>query len=184
VIEQHKYERIDKGVKRPKRSKVENETRMVARTKAGQFVTKYTEEQRQAAVTEAVQGLEVGIPPEDIASKHGIPRSTLYSWLIGNDVAAEARSRFFHYQIGQQLEAMALAQSPLDLARARDLRRAWAETAAVRDHHSYGQKTHVTVEQVGDLAEKLRRARERVIEGDAVRVEHNPVTLLPQATDK
>jgi hypothetical protein len=30
----------------------------------------------------------------------------------------------------------------------------------------YGQRTHVTVEQVGDLADKLRRARERVIEGE------------------
>jgi hypothetical protein len=32
----------------------------------------------------------------------------------------------------------------------------------------YGQRTHVTVEQVGDLADKLRRARERVIEHDPV----------------
>lgn len=34
------------------------------------------------------------------------------------------------------------------------------------DPESFGQRTHVTVENVGDLADRLRRARERVIEGE------------------
>lgn len=167
-MKQHKYERIDKGVKRPrvKRSEVEKETRMLARSSLGRYVTKYTAEQRNAALTEAVHSMEIGIPPEDVAKKHGIPTSTLYSWLISNEVAQESRSRFFHFEISQQLEAMSAAQSPLELARARDLRRAWAETAAVRDHVNYGPRNFVQVENVGDLGEKLRRSRERVIEGE------------------
>jgi len=41
----------------------------------------------------------------------------------------------------------------------------------------WGVRSHVTVEQVGDLAERLRRARERVIE-------HEPVTNVDGASSE
>lgn len=47
----------------------------------------------------------------------------------------------------------------------------------------YGQKTHVTVEQVGDLAEKLRRARERVIPGEATVVAEQQGDASPELAD-
>lgn len=41
------------------------------------------------------------------------------------------------------------------------------------DPESFGQRTHVTVENVGDLGERLRRARERTIEGEVVQPSNN-----------
>ena len=45
----------------------------------------------------------------------------------------------------------------------------------------YGPKSHVTVEQVGDLADKLRRAKERVIPQDIVDAEVVHTQQLPPA---
>ena len=184
ALNQLTYQRMDKGIKRGKRTvkthEVENAARAAARKAHagnGQYVSTYTVAERQAAINDAIHGLSIGIPAEDVAIKHGIPRSTIYSWLLDNEVAQEHRSRFFHFQIGQQLEAMAVAATPLDLARARDLRRAWAETAAVRDHHNYGPHIHQTVENITDLGDRLRRADERVIDGHAT-------VIAPQQASK
>jgi len=41
----------------------------------------------------------------------------------------------------------------------------WAERI---NPAQFGQRSHVTVEHVGDLGERLRKARERIIEGECV----------------
>ena len=46
----------------------------------------------------------------------------------------------------------------------------------------YGRKDHLTVEKTGeDFAERLRRARERVVEGISTRISELPVTESEQA---
>jgi hypothetical protein len=64
------------------------------------------------------------------------------------------------------------ARDPVDITRAREMARFARMDLERRRPHLYGQRTHVTVENVGDLADKLRRARERVIE-------HEPVADTP-----
>lgn len=72
--------------------------------------------------------------------------------------------------VDQAMQATWDAREKLDIARARGMVDAAFRYAESRDFGTWGKRTHVTVEHVGDLAERLRRARERVIEGTAVAV--------------
>lgn len=71
---------------------------------------------------------------------------------IGNDMRMEIREK--------ELES---ADDSVKVARARELL-SHARWRAEREHpHRWGQRTHQTVEHVGDLGDKLRKARERAI---------------------
>lgn len=161
------YQRIDKGMKR-KHSEVEREARERARTSKGTFLPVHSVETRSTAILEAIEGLKAGYPtPEAVAAKYQVPRSTLYSWLIADPRATEARAMFFGERLGLHLELIESASGPLDLARAREAYRAWADIASKRDPANYGQKQEIT-HVSADLGDRLRRAKERVIEGETV----------------
>ena len=135
-----RHSRSDEGFKRGprvKRHEVENSARERARSERGTFLPKWSPEQRQAALADALQSLERGETVLDVANRHGIPRSTVEAWLIAGDHEHSplARSLFYSQQIADCMEGMRTATDPLALAQARDLRRAWAETAAVRDRN-------------------------------------------------
>src|SRR3990167_7761079 len=142
--------RIDEGIKRGtrvKRHEVENKARERARSERGTFLPKWSKAQRQAALTDALESLERGETVLDVANRHGIPRSTVEAWLIAGDHEQNplARSLFYSQQIADCMEGMRTATDPLALAQARDLRRAWAETAAVRDRN-FMAKQEVTMQ--------------------------------------
>ena len=67
--------------------------------------------------------------------------------------------------------AMRTMRSGIRLACAREQLRSsqWELERLFADF--YGQRTHVTVENIGDLGEKLRRSRERVVPQDVVDAE-------------
>ena len=179
--------RIDEGIKRGprtkvKRSLIENAAREQARNTRGMYLTKYTAEQRQAAVNDALNSLQRGETVLDVATRRGIPRSTVESWLIADNSGSEASSLFYALQIAEAIDAMRTAQDPLAHARARDIRRAWAETAAVRNRN-YMIKQGIEIEHVGDLGDRLRRARERVIEGEVVATQQPVNTPTNQGQD-
>ena len=158
--------RIDEGVKRGPRIKPSDLERRT-RDEAGQFLSRYTPELKQAAITDALTALEAGARVEDIADKHGVPRSTMYSWLIGTE-AGRLRTQFFDGQCSRNLTEIRAAASPLELARAREELSGWVKVAERRDPGAYAVKQQITVELTGDLGDRLRRARERVVEGEAV----------------
>lgn len=187
--------RIDKGIKRGpkgmkpaelpklklKPSTVENETRQLARNAKGQLTTSYSPEQRESAVDAVIDALERGLTVAEIATQHGISVSTLHSWVVADNRATTARSTFYARQIANAIGLIEAAPNPLELARGRELARAWHQTAAVRDPANYGPKNYVTIENVGDLGDKLRRARERTIEGECTNAAEQQ---LPAITDK
>jgi hypothetical protein len=53
----------------------------------------------------------------------------------------------------------------------------WAEKI---NPAQFGQRSHLTVENVGDLGERLRRARERVIDADVVEIQHDAAQQSPE----
>lgn len=162
------YQRIDKGVKRLKISEVEREARKQARSQKGTFLPSYPPELRATAILEAIEGLKVGSPtPIQVAQKHGIAQSTLYSWLIVDPEAVNARAAFFGDRLGLHLEMIEKSVAPLELARAREAYRAWADIASKRDPANFGIKQEIT-HISADLGDRLRRARARVIEGEIV----------------
>ena len=149
-----KYEaakRIDYGIKRPKRGSPDrpkpSDLERQARDEAGKFLTIYTPELKQQAIAAAIQALEVGARVEEVADRMQVPRSTMYSWLMGEQ-AKNARTQFFDAQLMQGIGEIRASGAPLDLARARELFSAWFKVAQVRDAANYGPKQELTVNVV------------------------------------
>lgn len=105
-----------------------------------------------------------------IAKALGIKRKSLVRWL------REVRpDKWKQVQIIRALirkedadEGAEGARDALSLARARDMLRSAQFDLERLDHASYGQHIQQTIELTGDLGDRLRRARERVIEGQVV----------------
>ena len=167
--------RIDYGIKRPrpggKLARKPSDVERQARNEAGRFLTRYTPETKAKAIEEALIALEAGARVEEIADKHQIPTSTLYSWLIGTD-ASKLRTQFFDGQCVRNLTEIRHSESPLELARAREELSGWLKVAAVRDSGAYGPRLSVESKQVSDPAtqelanaaiELLQRFREKVV---------------------
>lgn len=117
---------------------------------------------RARIVAETPERIRRGQTTTQIALEHGIPPRTLRSWLLGDETVENARGEFLAQELSIQIEAIENADSPLPLARAREAFRAWAWIAERREARLYGPKqevTHITA----DLGERLRRARERVV---------------------
>jgi hypothetical protein len=185
-MNEHHYQRIDKGTKRG-HNEIEQEARQRARDEKGMFLPVHTLEKRTEVILEAIEGLVAGSPtPEQVALKHSIPRSTIYSWLIADPRASQARAFFFSDRLGAHLELIETSSNPLDLARGREAFRAWADIASKRDPANYGVKQEIT-HISADLGDRLRRARERVI--DQAPIDNQPNTgvmsnqALPEPKD-
>lgn len=159
--------RIDKGIPRGpkgmqaaelpklnlKPSTIENEARQQARNDKGQLTTNYTQEQREQAVDAVLASLERGLTVVEIAAEQGIAQSTLYSWIVADNRASAARTMFFARHIGNAIDTIQTAPNPLELARGRELHRAWMSTAAVRDAKNYApQQQQINVNAGGPVS--------------------------------
>lgn len=120
-MNEHHYQRIDKGLPRRKGAQ---EQQPVSAT--GTFLSQYTPEQRQAAIADALVALQAGEPTNSIAERHGIPGRTLRSWLIALPEADTARALMIANELSGALEDIEQAKEPMPLARARELFRGWA----------------------------------------------------------
>lgn len=179
-MKQHKYERMDKGLKRAKRITKPFEARkgtlgnnagalahvdddvVLARVKAGEHVARIAEE---LGVSRAALSIRYRGHPE---------------YLVAREDGTEARLEDAEIQIQA-------ADDPLNLARAREWFRAVAWRAEREFPARWGQHHHLTVENVGDLGDKLRRSRERVIPQDIVDVEPEApqqTALVPAIIDR
>lgn len=177
--------RIDEGVKRGPRIKPADLERQ-ARDEAGQFLTRYSPEVKAKAIEAALNALECGARVEEVAKQHQIPVSTMYSWLVGTE-ASRIRTQFFDGQCVRNLTEIRGAASPLELARAREELAGWVKVAERRDPGAYAIKQQITVELIGDLGDRLRRSREREIEGEVVGKTQDAVqqvAVLPVASEQ
>ena len=104
-----------------------------------------------------------------IAAQYGVSRKALTKWLREQRPTQWKQAQALRALCTKEdaMDGLQAAADPLSLARARELLRGaqWELQAIDPD---YQPKQHVTVEQVGDLGERLRRARERVIEAETV----------------
>ena len=171
--------RIDEGVKRgPRKPYAKRKTNIVHRDIAGRIAASIPADQDPAPIlaqylTEA--------RTSDIAAQYGVTRPALNMWLL--DRAEDAWKKA---QVARALSRKESAEDdledandPLTLARARErLRGAQWDLERVF-HRIYGQKQEVTITDNSDLGERLRRSRERVIEGEVV----NAAPQLVQCND-
>ena len=135
--------------------------------------TDYPPETRQAVLEDAKTLLAQGWTTAQIGQKHNVPGSTVRFWLLNDKDAENARDAMFDYELTLRGELIDTAPDALALGRAREGFRYWSFLAERRDAKRYGQKQEVTVTHEG-LGDRLRRARERVID----------VTPVQQVEDK
>lgn len=106
-----------------------------------------------------------------IAREMGVTPQALSARLAGNPEYIAARESGHAARLDEAEEWTEGAQDALELARARDVWRARSWRASVEYPARWGDKRQVTLELTGDLGERIRRAQERVIEGEAVAIE-------------
>jgi hypothetical protein len=105
---------------------------------------------------------------QTLAAETGVHRATLYRWMLAHEGPdyGELITAALVRRISEADRALEEARDPCDIARAREQARFARMDFERRRPHLYGQQTRVTVEHVGDLGDRLRRSRERVIEGE------------------
>lgn len=133
-------------------------------------MTIYSPEVKAAAMADAVVSLQKGERTDDIAARHGIPGRTLRGWILVDEAAKDARAIMLGYEVASRLEEFDIAvekRDPLALGYAREAFKAWAWTAERTAPQLFAQKHELTVTHT-DLGDRLRRARERVLEPETV----------------
>lgn len=140
--------RIDEGIKRPDKRKMRQEARKSLKSANGEnlrMTRQYTPEMRSQAILAVPDAILSGKTPKDVALAQGIPISTLYSWILGNENVETARAVLIAYELAAKTEGIDTANDALELARAREGFRAWSWIAERRESRLYGQKQEVTV---------------------------------------
>jgi hypothetical protein len=121
---------------------------------------------------ELIQRIAQGAFLRDLAKELGIDKRRLSEKLRQCPGYEEAKQECIDTQLEEAQIALKEARDSADIARAREMFRA-AAWRAEREHPArWGQKTHVTVEQTGDLGDRLRRALERDV---------SPISVSPHA---
>lgn len=161
--------RIDEGVKRGPRKKTGPKPSSPRRLN-GQFIPKLPNEPE--AIRSALEAYCAGATLQQIADQYKVTRQAVYGWLLGELGGQEHSAlvtRALTARIAKGDETLDIADNPLDLQRGREQARNARLDLERRRSHLYGQKQELTVVTV-DLGDKLRRAKERVIEGEVVQV--------------
>lgn len=140
------------------------------------------QDERDAIVRDALERYAQGVSIQVVAKEAGLTRAIIYRWMLAHagpeyeDIVTRALVR----RIAEADERMEAAEGPVDIARAREQARFARMDYERRRPALYGQRSHVTVETVGDLGDRLRRAREREIQGEVVSEQHDAAQQLPE----
>lgn len=173
--------RIDEGVKRGPKSKfIKPRLAAKALTVAKSPLKDMTPERRLEIANSVLERYMHGAQIAEIAKEYQTSDVTIYALLLREheqDWADVQRARALA-RLESGMKSLEDAPDALSLGRARELvKSAQWELERLLDR-LYGQKSHVTIESVGDLGDRLRRARERTIDGNATLVDdvqaHNP----------
>lgn len=120
----------------------------------------------------------------DISDSLGVSHDTIGQHLRKVDKEAYRKAREIGCETRLYLSRRAITEAKgsrdaIALAGAREEFRADGWFAEREFPERWGAKQHLTVEHVGDLGDKLRRAKERVIDGESVDVsDRKPVDNL------
>lgn len=176
------YVRIDKGVKRGSR-----EGRKPGfpgkRDAQSRFVAVLDPAAKRAAIEQAADRIERGELLQTIATEIGVTIQCLSKWLLDDlpERYHAAQRVGLIARVTQADHNLAVADSPIELSRAREQCRFSRWDAERRLPRLFGQQHHLTVELVGDLGDRLRRARERVTDGETLPGNYTQITQVPDS---
>ena len=97
----------------------------------------------------------------DLAKETGIDKRRLSEQLRQHPSYESAKEASIEVQLDDAQVSILQAKEVSDIARAREAFRAAAWRAEREFPKRWGQRSHVTVETVGDLGDRLRRAEDR-----------------------
>lgn len=124
------------------------------------FLSRFTPEQRESIVQDALDSLTLGETTDDIAARYDCAGSVLRTWLLADDRADKARAVYFAQELNQARDRIQAAEDPLTLARAREDFRSIAWLAERRNAATWGQKQEVNV--TVDIGSAIQRISERL----------------------
>ena len=161
---------IQKHSRLPRKIDPSNATKRL--TKQGKAVP---QEKRELILADAKQQIMAGLTLSQIAQKHGIAERTLEYWLSAmGEEYEELRRAWIDNMLAEARELLRDVGedglAALRLARARELWRSATWYAERRDRARYGQDVMQVNVSFGDLGDRLRRARERVIDAEVVQI--------------
>jgi hypothetical protein len=119
-----------------------------------------------------------------IAASYGVSRKTLVRWLVNERPEAWKKVQVIRALCRKEDadEGIETACDALSLARAREQLRSGQWDLERLDSGNYGQKQQLELNVNDDLGERLRRARERVIEGVATTISSGKIVDASQQT--
>ena len=124
-----------------------------------------------------LESLRSGSMVKDVAQSLGVSGEAISQQLANDPEYRAAREKGIAQRLEAHYEEIQAAEDPLSLARGREAWKAATWFAEREFPARWGQHIHSTVEHVGDLAERLRRARERVIDA-APAIEEKPMESI------
>lgn len=156
------YQRIDKGVERPKYPSIPPKSNLAKNP------FKSLPEARRAEIAEQVIARYLhGEQVADMAVEFSTSDVTLYALLLRDHETEwkDAQTARALARLERENRGLEVAPDPLSLARARELVRSAQWELERLLNRIFGPKQEVT-HISADLGDRLRRARERVIEGE------------------
>ncbi len=118
-----------------------------------------------------------------VAESLGVHKSAISHAFEADAEYAKARELGMSVRLEMGEQAIEDAGDDLNLARVREIQQRRREWRAEREFpHRWGQRSTVTVEHV-DLGDALRRARERVIDGECVAIAQQPEAQSVESAD-
>lgn len=170
--------RIDEGVKRAERKPVQP---MAHRPSNGQFLPKLPEDFDANGV---LQRIANGERASDIAREMGVHPSALYHRFASDARYVQARKHGSAVRLDCAEREIETADSPLTLARAREVHRAVAWRASVEHPEAWGPKQEITHTHTipDDVRQEIGRLREE-LGLQTIDVTPAPVPQLTQVVD-
>ena len=110
---------------------------------------------------EILERVRAGEILREIATDFGVTKQSLHRVLIDDPDYREAKRLQAASMIEQAKEETWAARETSDIARAREIARFAFRYAESVDAANWAPRSHVTVETVGDLGDRLRRAEDR-----------------------
>jgi transposase-like protein len=165
-VNQHKFSRMDQGQPKPNRMSAQR-TKLTSGKEAkepehmhpavqealrprdakGQYLSAIETEERPEIVAMAIKAYSRGMTIKEIAETYGVTNDTIYSWILaetGPKEYANLITGALTSKIAKADNLLEVADSPLDLARARELARFSRMDYERRRPHLYGVKQEIT----------------------------------------
>lgn len=180
-MKQHKYERMDKGVKRT-RTQLSNGRTIRNRDAQGRAMALLSYDERPEIVSQVIQRYIDGESVQDVCAELNVSRGTIYNWMLadaGPDQYKTLVRKALAAKIQRADEMLETAPDPLNMSRGREMAKFARQDMERRCPDIYGLKQEV--KHTGSLGPLINvqlsgGPQDLVVSGDVHPQQHQPIT--------